>query len=263
MNEKMIQKDFAYINGTKIYYEVAGRGKALVLVHGFTLDHRMWDDQFVKFSSFNKVIRYDMRGFGKSALPTSDAYSHAIDLRCLLEFLNIKSANVLGFSMGGEVALDFALNFSGILNSLILVDSWLSGYPGTGGRSGFKMTNLKVEDAKKIWFEHPIFDTIRFKQDLFLKIEKIVSDYKFWHSNKKDPAYKLFSDAKKFLPKIDKPVLIIIGQYDLPDYHAIAKILYDEIGNCQKVIIENSGHITNIEAPEKFYGTVKNFIEKI
>lgn len=62
---------FADINGTHLYYEIAGSGPSLVFIHGFTLDNRMWDDQFEVFAQHYRVLRYDARGFGKSALPTS------------------------------------------------------------------------------------------------------------------------------------------------------------------------------------------------
>lgn len=60
---------FADVNGTRLWYEVAGSGLPLVLIHGFTLDTRMWDDQLGTFAKYFRVIRYDVRGFGKSALP--------------------------------------------------------------------------------------------------------------------------------------------------------------------------------------------------
>ena len=90
------QSGFAEVNGTRIYYEVAGSGHPLVLIHGFTLDARMWDDQFETFAQYCQVIRYDMRGFGKSAFPVpGESYTHADDLKALLEHLGIAHAYVL------------------------------------------------------------------------------------------------------------------------------------------------------------------------
>ena len=65
--------DFVDINDTRLYYEVAGTGQAVVLLHGFSLDTRMWDDQFLPLAQHFRVIRFDRRGFGKSALPTGDS----------------------------------------------------------------------------------------------------------------------------------------------------------------------------------------------
>src|SRR5690348_15385161 len=59
----------APVNGTKLYYEMTGKGKTVVLIHGGLVDSRLWDDQFKEFAGHYLVIRYDLRGFGKSAFP--------------------------------------------------------------------------------------------------------------------------------------------------------------------------------------------------
>ena len=106
-----IQQGFADVNGTRLYYEMVGSGHPLVLVHGFTLDTRMWDDQFEMFAGRNQVVRYDLRGFGKSALPTTEPYSHPDDLRALMTHLGIEHAFIIGLSLGGAVAVDFAVTY--------------------------------------------------------------------------------------------------------------------------------------------------------
>jgi hypothetical protein len=79
----------AAVNGTRLYYEVAGTGSPVVLVSGGgTLDRRQWDDQFDLLATRFRVIRYDIRGIGRSARPTGE-FSHHEDLRALLDSLNI------------------------------------------------------------------------------------------------------------------------------------------------------------------------------
>ena len=91
----------AEVNGTRLYYEMSGSGDPIVLIHGFTFDVRMWDDQVQAFSQQYQVIRYDVRGFGRSALPTEQAYARVDDLKALLDHLGIAGAYLLGLSMGG------------------------------------------------------------------------------------------------------------------------------------------------------------------
>ena len=79
------QTGFAEVNGTRLYYEIAGSGHPLVLIHGSTLDTRMWDDQFEPFVQHYTVVRYDVRGFGQSALPTGEPHARPDDLKTLLE----------------------------------------------------------------------------------------------------------------------------------------------------------------------------------
>ncbi len=90
------QQGIAEVNGTGLYYEIAGSGYPLVLIHGFGLDTRMWDDQFEAFARHYRVVRYDMRGYGKSVPPTDESYSQTDDLKALLEHLRIDRAHVFG-----------------------------------------------------------------------------------------------------------------------------------------------------------------------
>src|SRR6266566_308505 len=120
------------INGAHLYYEQAGSpgspGHPLVLIHGFTLDTRMWDDQFAVFTRHYQVIRYDMRGFGRSDLPAEEPFTAVDDLRALLDTLGVSRACVLGLSLGGSVAIDFALAYPDRTSALVLVDPALRGW---------------------------------------------------------------------------------------------------------------------------------------
>src|SRR5437588_135834 len=119
---------FADVSGTRLYYEVAGAGRPLVLIHGFSLDSRLWDDQFAAFTRRHLVLRYDLRGFGRSAPPGGEPYAHADDLRALLEHLGVGPVVLLGLSLGGGIAIDFALEHLDLTGALIPVDAMLGGY---------------------------------------------------------------------------------------------------------------------------------------
>lgn len=118
----------AHVKGTRLYFEVAGSGPAAVLLHGFSLDTRMWDDQFDVLAREFRVVRYDQRGFGKSDVPTDEPYSGVEDLRSLLDYLAIETPHVIGLSLGGGLAIDFALTQPAMVDSLIVAGSNLSGY---------------------------------------------------------------------------------------------------------------------------------------
>src|SRR6202521_320096 len=96
--------------GADLFYEVEGRGRAVVLVHGFALDARMWDEQVAALRAVATVVRYDLRGFGRSSLPALGvAYSHGGDLLSLLDHLGLETAFLVGLSMGGLVAMHATL----------------------------------------------------------------------------------------------------------------------------------------------------------
>src|SRR2546426_1158022 len=117
----------ARVNGVSLYYEVAGRGAPLVLVHGFACGIRSWDPQVRALSRYRRVIAYDVRGHGLSdAPPEAAAYSQATsvaDLHALLAHLKIGRAVVGGLSMGGNIALNFALAHPAMVSALIVADT--------------------------------------------------------------------------------------------------------------------------------------------
>src|SRR2546423_13431038 len=119
---------FADVSGTRLYYELAGAGPPLVLIHGFSLDSRLWDEQFAAFARRHLVLRYDLRGFGRSAPPRGERYAHTHDLRALLEHLGVGPGVLLGLSLGGRVAIDFALEHPDLTRALIPVDAMLGGH---------------------------------------------------------------------------------------------------------------------------------------
>lgn len=130
-------EQYSEVNGTQLYWEMAGQGQTVVLLHGFTLDSRMWDDQFLPLAQHFQVIRTDLRGFGRSAVPTAEAYSHEADLCGLLDQLGVAQAHLVGLSKGGAVALNFALTYPTRTASLVLIDAVLPGYAwSAAGRRG-------------------------------------------------------------------------------------------------------------------------------
>lgn len=119
---------FAEVNGTQLYYEVLGEGHPLVLIHGGYMDRRMWDDRFHAFAKHYRVIRYDVRGFGKSELPLAP-YADRQDLSDLLNYLGVEKTYLLGLSLGGIAAIDFTLEHPDMVDALILVGSPVPGFP--------------------------------------------------------------------------------------------------------------------------------------
>jgi len=88
---------YAEVGGARFYYEVAGHGDPIVFVHAGIADGRMWDAQFDVFAQRYRVLRYDRRGFGNTAM-VAGGFSHHLDLHGLLEFLGIEGAYLVGCS---------------------------------------------------------------------------------------------------------------------------------------------------------------------
>src|SRR6478735_6727377 len=117
---------FADINGTRLYYQRQGSGSTLLFIHGTTLDHRMWRTQVEAFAPRYDVISYDLRGFGKSALPTGP-FCHYQDAEALLDHLGVKRALVVGHSAGGLYTLELALARPDLVAGCGLIDAGLGG----------------------------------------------------------------------------------------------------------------------------------------
>ncbi|MBI2719869.1 MAG: alpha/beta fold hydrolase [Rhizobiales bacterium] len=116
-------------HGGRHHFMMEGEGSAVVMIPGFTLDTWMWEAQATAFSQRHRVIRYDLRGAGKSSVP-ADPYRYEEDLVALLDHLEIETAHVIGLSLGGAIAIDFALTHPERVRSLVPVAaSAVTGYP--------------------------------------------------------------------------------------------------------------------------------------
>src|SRR5207244_9015902 len=127
-----IQKGFTEVNGTRLYYEVAGEGHPLVLNHGGLVDNHLWDDQFDKFAKHFKVIRYDIRGFGDSGMIKKgmEPYSMERDLFSLLQFLIFRKQNSLACSWVAASALDFTRHYLEVIVARFTLGSAWVGWEG-------------------------------------------------------------------------------------------------------------------------------------
>jgi 3-oxoadipate enol-lactonase len=259
---------FAEVNGTRLYYETAGSGHPLVLIHGMSLDSRMWDDQFEPLAQHYRVIRYDARGFGRSELPTRGSYAHTDDLKALLEYLDIAHAFILGLSMGGGIAIDFALAHPEVTDALIPVDSRLTGWQADSEFAAYlsavrsRGKEAGIEAARDVWLYSPMFKPALENSKVASRLVEIVSDYSGWHWVNENPLRTLDPPAVQRLDTIRVPTLILIGERDVPDCHAIADALHQRVPNARKVVLPQVGHMSNMEAPERFNALLLDFLTK-
>jgi len=261
---------YADVNGAKLYYEVAGQGKSIVLINGFTLDTRMWDDQFLMFSNSYKVLRYDVRGYGKSSTPSGDDYTDVDDLMCLMRKLDIEKAYVIGLSMGGSIAIDFTLSYPEAVEKMVLVDSTLNGYTWTeryGGSLRSIWTTCKehgLDAAKAQWLGFEIFCSESENPKAYQGLKEIIDDYSGIHFLNDDlPGYRVkMKDPPiaKRLMDIHVPTLVIVGERDSPDFHIIADLIVGDAPQARKFVIPMVKHMSNMEDPETFNKEVLAFI---
>ncbi len=263
----MLERGFANVNNTKLYYESLGSGDPIVFVHGFGLDTRTWDEQFATFARRYRVIRYNMRGFGKSALPTTECYSHVQDLKALLDYLGISHFTLVGHSRGGRFAIEFALTFKECLAKLVIADAVPDGFIANKNLplNSNDITTIArtkgIQAAREAWFSHPLFHSVKSNPQLSKRIWQMILDYSGWHWVNDDPGLIGAPDAAQCLPEIDIPTLIIVGENDLDDFLKASDLLKNSIQNSTKVIIPGAGHMSPMEDPSFFNYAVQKFLE--
>jgi 3-oxoadipate enol-lactonase len=260
------QAGFAAVNGTRLYYEVAGSGHPLVLIHGMSLDTRMWDDQFEPLAQHYQVVRYDARGFGKSALPTGGSSAHTDDLKALLDYLAIAHASILGLSMGGGMAIDVALAHPEATDALIPVDSRLSGWQPDPEWTAFshavrvRAKDAGIQAARDVWLYSPVFNPALENPAVAPRLVQIIADSSGWQWVNDNPLRALDPPAVQRLDTMRVPTRIIIGARDFPACQAVADTLHPYIPKARQVVIPRVGHLSNREAPERCNAFIVDFL---
>ncbi len=270
--EIQIETGYAEVNGTRLYYEVAGSGDAILLIHGNGGDRRHWDEQFEVFAKDYRVVRFDVRGFGKSAMPVEgQPYSCNDDIKALLEFLGISKAHIAGFSLGCAFAVDFVIAHPEMSRSLIAVGPWIFGYRSESiaelGSSMVEVSNVLEKEGKMAAFE-AWMNTPHFKESLkdpavYDRIMEIGKDFDFWHFTHMDPVQYLEPAAAEQLDKIKLPTLIFTAENDLKPCREMADHLEKTIPNSKKVELMDAGHLMALEKPEEFNKAVLDFLKDI
>jgi len=261
---------FADVNGTRLFYTVNGNGKAIAFIHGLTLDHRMWEGQIETLAEQFRVITYDVRGFGQSDPPIEmHPYRHADDLYELLKMLGESEAIIVGLSMGGRIAIEFALIYPEATWTLVLVDAPLDGHPfspeyqGTLNALYDRWQNGKIDEAKQKWIDNPLFAYSLKKPHVAVRLAEIVGDCSAWQMTHDDPHVPMVPPAIDQLSSISVPTLVVTGAHDLPDFQLIAEILSERIPNAHRVTLPDAGHMANMDAPEAFNRVVLDFLALI
>ena len=261
---------YADVNDARLYYETAGAGSALVFIHGLGADGRVWDAQVDFFTRRGQFIRYDLRGFGRSTLPgEGQPYSHITDLLAVLDSLGLPSATLVGHSLGGAIALDFALSYPEATQALVLVDSVMSGFEMS---QAWKDSWAPVYSqavvggmaaALPILLEHPLFSPANTQPAVASRLAEILSDYSGWHAMHADPAIELDPPAIQRLCEVHAPTLVVVGEKDLNDFHVIASLLANNIPGARQVLVPGAGHVLPIEAPDRFNHLLSGFLAGI
>jgi 3-oxoadipate enol-lactonase len=250
----------AHVNGTTLYYEIKGRGFPVVFVSGGgILDRRCWDYQFETFARHYRVMRYDVRGIGRSARPNGP-FSHSQDLYALMTSLRITRAHIVALSVGGAIAIDFALEHAEMVDHLVLAAPGLS--DDAKADANMEALSPLTTTARRDGIDRVIDMTLdapfvitKSNAEARNKIRRIYRDNRDVFESE-FPIYKLWQPtrpaASRRLAAIHTPVLIIRGDNDHPSYKAMTDRIATGIRATRTEIIEGGTHFINLDKPDAF-----------
>lgn len=268
-----IQTGYAEINNARLYFELAGRGTPFVMIHAGIADCRMWEEEFAHFAKSHQVLRFDMRGYGKS-LPVDGEFNIQDDLRALLNFLDVDPPVILmGCSIGAGLAIDYALTHPDEVESLILVGGEPAGFEADAewpeelfaqSEQAFKSGDADrvAEIDMKIWFDGFGRSTENLNQEArkrALEMARLVAKHEMKDIG--SHVRKTFdAQAVDRLAELTMPSLVIIGENDLPFLKLAADYLSAGIPDATRALISDAAHLPNMEHPEQFRAIVEDFL---
>jgi pimeloyl-ACP methyl ester carboxylesterase len=247
-----------------------GTGPLVVLLHGGVVDHRMWDEQVAAFADRHRVVAPDARGHGRSSTATTP-FRHCDDLAVLLRHLDAGPAHLVGISMGGGTAVDTALEYPGLVASLVV--------SGTG---------TSEPDFREPWMLERFAEWARAEEardidawlDVFLRIgagpHRTLADVDpaiverlrvaarntvVEHASNGAPPLVPVTRTWERVPTLTQPVLAVAGGLDSDDHIAMNRRLAREVPNGRAATIEGAAHYPNMERPAEFDELVRRFLD--
>ena len=260
------------VNGAELFVDDQGQGRVLLLIHAGIADSSMWDDQVAAFSKGHRMVRLDMRGFGRSNLPAG-TFSNVQDVAGVLRALEIDRLTVMGCSFGGLVALDFTLTYPEMVRHLILVAPSVSGSSPSERIKAFwdaEEQALEQGDLQaatelnlRLWVDGPQ----RRPEQVDPQVRQKVHDMQMTIFQKPEPEdideIPIDPPAIGRLSEVRIPTLIIVGDLDLQEKLDLADQLELELPYGELVVIEGAAHMVSMEKPLAFNHLVEDFLARM
>lgn len=271
MTTHQVKSGFVNNGSARLYYETAGSGSPFAMIHAGVADNRLWNNEFAYFANSHRVLRHDMRGYGKSE-PVDGEFNHMADLVAVLDALEFHEPLIMmGCSMGGGLAMDFALTHPSRVKALIMVCSAPSGLeldvptPAkfAEAEKAFEAGDLDLvcELETQIWFD----GMDRTPEQVNQEMRKLL-----FEMNRKALAYEATNLGKRlpntetlafdYLADLKIPVLVIVGAQDNPFIQGAADYMAENIASAKKVKMEDAAHLPNMDHPEEFQRIVTDFL---
>ena len=245
-------------DGASIHYEDEGEGPAILFTHGFGATLRMFDPQVEALSPSHRIIRWSMRGHGKTVSPDDpDAYSSEAtitDMKVLLDSLGVEQAVFAGMSLGGNMSMTFLIKYPERVRALVLIDT------GPG---------FKSEEPRARWNDYAEGVARAIETGGSASVLQSTETSTSKHRSTDALAMAARGMMKQHgthiidsLKTIDVPALILVGADDHA-FLAAAEVMAAKIRGATRHIIPDAGHASNMDQPEMVNALLHEFLAKL
>lgn len=260
---------FVQINDIQMAYTDAGSGRPVVLIHGYPFNRSLWNEQVAALSGSYRVIAPDLRGFGESGLSngSSTMSRMAQDVAALLDHLEIPRVTIGSLSMGGYVAFAFYKQFASRVRALILADTRAQAdteeakqnraqqaekalAEGMAGIADAMLPKLLTPETVS---KRP--EVVKRVRDMMLKTKPEGAAAALRGMAERD-------DQTLLLSKITVPTLILVGAEDAITPVADSEKMNERVAGSRLVVLENAGHVSNLERTEQFNEALLDFLSE-
>lgn len=262
-------------DGGALAWESAGQGPDVVFLHPGLWDGRVWDEQFGVFSRTYRVLRFDFRGYGRSSRPEPGRpYSHVDDLAAVMDAASVERAALVGCSMGGSTAIDFALTYPSRVSALVLASSGMNAFDDDRltpeEEAELELLDAPVAEAMeageieraerarlRIWAPLGTEDEAgrRISEIAFDNIHEMTMD----ETGRRD----ISPPAIERLEQIEAPTLVLPADNDPLVFRRLSAILAERIPDARLVQIPETDHVVNMRRAAEFNHIVLGFLGEV
>lgn len=235
---------------------------ALVLLHGFALDARMWRRQVEALGADHRVLTLDLPGFGPQARELGQV-EPAKEIGRAMDAAGLRRAHIVALEFGAAAAIDFAFQSWERVASLVLASPIL-----LGRRLAIEAWQRCIAlandgdraTAAEVWLDDALFESLRHEEELFEEVRQIVLDYGGAHWTGKVTSLWNEPDPMHRLSELEIPTLIISGEHDLPSFQAMAEAYAHALPRVRREVVRGVGHHVCMEAADTFNRLVRAFV---
>jgi 3-oxoadipate enol-lactonase len=258
------------IDDIQLAYDDTGSGPAVVLIHGYPFNRSLWNEQVETLSSTYRVVTPDLRGFGESDTSEGPVTMNrmAQDVAELMDQLGIEQAVIGGLSMGGYVALAFVKQFPSRVKALVLADTRAQADTEEAKQTRRQQAEKAlsegmpgIADAMLPKLLTP--ETVSKRPEVVKRVRDMMLKTKPQGAASALLGMTERADQSEFISTISVPVMIVVGREDAITPLADSEKMRSMIQPSHLVVLDNAGHVSNVEQPEHFNYALVKFLERV